>query len=99
MWAALGWDCEYEGGRWLLRVAYGEGDDLELSTLAADWPDAVGPPSLLDRYDALAALGFEVVEGGPGAWSWVEGMAPGGGLLLAGHAAVRPVVRLAQLGE
>lgn len=99
MWAALGWDSEREGGRWVLRIAYANGDEPALSTLAVEWPDAAGPPSLLDRYDALATLGFEVLEGGPGAWSWTEGMTDDGRPLLAGHADVRPVVQLAEHGD
>ncbi|MEU1117815.1 MULTISPECIES: hypothetical protein [unclassified Streptomyces] len=92
MWAALGWDSECEGGRWVLRIAYVNGDAPALSTLAVEWPDAAGPPSLLDRYDALAKLGLEVVHGGAEAWAWAEGMSVGGMPLLAGHAEVRPVV-------
>lgn len=94
MWAGLGWDAEHKGGRWVLRVATAVGEDVRLSTTALEWPSGASLPSLLDRYDALATLGYEVVQGGPGAWTWTEGMTHDGQPLLVGHTEVRPVVSL-----
>lgn len=100
MWAALGWDAEHEGGRWLLRIVSAVGDDVAMSSVGVEWSATMsGPPSLLDRYDALAELGFEVVHGGAEAWAWAEGMTASGCPLLAGHTEVRPVVRVAELSE
>jgi hypothetical protein len=64
--------------------------DLALSPLGITWPDA-GPPSLMQRYDALASLGYAVVEGGPGAWEWTERLGEHGRPLLVGLTAVRPL--------
>lgn len=49
------------------------------------------PPSLIQRYDALASLGFAVIEGGPGAWRWHEQLGDDGRTFLAAVADVRPL--------
>lgn len=99
MWAVLVWDAESDGGRWFLRLVTAVDDDVALSTRAVQWPPDAAPPSLLERYDALTTLGYEVVQGGPEAWAWSECLAMNGNIFLAGHAEVRPVVRFAELGK
>lgn len=40
--------------------------------MLARWESSPTPPALLARYDALAVLGFAVIEGGTDAWQWRE---------------------------
>ncbi|MFJ2259937.1 DUF6303 family protein [Streptomyces sp. NPDC087844] len=83
MRAVLGWSAE-EG--WIVKIVRPE---LELSPLAVTWPGATEPPGLGERYDALAMLGYAVVQGGPEAWDWHEGLGPAGQMFLAAYAEVR----------
>ncbi|MFC8265398.1 DUF6303 family protein [Streptomyces cinereoruber] len=94
--AVVSWaDPETGEGGWKLHLVT---DEWEASPAVASWPEAVGPPSLLDRYDALAALGYTVVEGGPEAWQWRERMQEGGHSCLYAYTSVRPLV-LADMTE
>ncbi|WP_432104879.1 hypothetical protein [Streptomyces sp. bgisy091] len=85
--ASVSWSAT-EPDRWELRTITPEG---ALSALVSVWPTPY-PPSLLERYDALAAIGFAVVEGGADAWTWRETLDDDGALLLVGGAGIRPVV-------
>lgn len=58
-------------GCWSVHVIHGE-DGRHTSEMAYKWVPGSPPPPLLARYDALASLGFAVVEGGIGAWRWHE---------------------------
>lgn len=84
--AALAWDSG--NSEWSLRIIRPE---WTASPMVVSWPVTSGPPSLLERYDALAGLGFAVVEGGPQAWEWTEAMDDQGAPLLVGYTAVRPL--------
>lgn len=84
--AALAWDSR--NGEWSLQIIRPE---WTASPMVVSWPATSGPPSLLERYDALAGLGFAVVEGGPQAWEWTEAMDDQGAPLLVGYTAVRPL--------
>ncbi|MGW1799159.1 DUF6303 family protein [Streptomyces sp. NPDC001984] len=87
MVAGVVWDPDE--GEWRLQTPR---QDLSgLSPIAASWPDLAGPPTLLQRYDALAALGLAVVRGGPEAWEWTEGTTDDGAVLLAAVTEVRPL--------
>jgi hypothetical protein len=69
-WAFLHWeDDRRPAPGWTLRVADEDGDVLALT---ASWSGTPEPPPLLTRYDALATLGFAVLEGGTEAWEWRE---------------------------
>ncbi|WP_411076651.1 DUF6303 family protein [Streptomyces sp. cmx-10-25] len=88
--AAVRWaDPEGGDGGWTLHLVTG---DWELSPARARWPEAVAPPSLMSRYDALAALGYAVTEGGPDAWQWQEKLDEDGRMFFFGYTAVRPLV-------
>ncbi|MFF5004114.1 hypothetical protein ACFY3G_14865 [Streptomyces phaeochromogenes] len=65
--------------------------DYELSPIMVLMPEAVGPPSLAERYDALATLGYVVVRGGPEAWDWLEGVGPMGETFVMAYTEVRPL--------
>ncbi|WP_405797231.1 DUF6303 family protein [Streptomyces sp. NBC_01506] len=88
--AAMRW-CVDDGDTepsWGLHILV---DSAEVSLMTARWPDALCPPTLLDRYDALAVLGYAVVRGGPEAWEWLETLDAAGGMFLAAYAEVRPL--------
>jgi hypothetical protein len=70
-WSALViWSTFYTPeGCWSMHLADGEGEESEVR---ARWDSRSTPPTLLERYDALAALGLAVVEGGAEAWQWTE---------------------------
>ncbi|ULR50587.1 DUF6303 family protein [Streptomyces deccanensis] len=84
--AMLGWSADIPpAGLWRLRIVLPSGD---YSMVYSEW-DQVGPPSLMQRYDALAGLGYAVVEGGPDAWRWGEGLSETGGLMVAATTPIR----------
>lgn len=85
MWAGCGWSGPDR--RWELYIVT---PGLERSAAVA-WPDVVAPPTLLDRFDALARLGYAVVEGGPEAWEWTERLDEQGRMLLVATTEVRPL--------
>ncbi|AVH59718.1 MULTISPECIES: DUF6303 family protein [Streptomyces] len=87
-YAGFGWSPD-NGGEWALHLA--RPDLSGLSPLSVTWPGQVGPPSLMQRYDALAALGYAVVRGGPEAWTWTEGADEQGNVMLAACTEVRPL--------
>lgn len=64
----------------------------EFSPVAVQWPRIWPPPSLLERYDGLAQLGFAVVTGGPEAWRWHEEATEQGEFVLGGIADIRPLL-------
>ncbi|MFI6895276.1 hypothetical protein ACIBM4_14280 [Streptomyces sp. NPDC050256] len=64
----------------------------QFSPMAVQWTRAWPPPSLLERYDGLAQLGFAVVAGGPEAWRWREETTEQGEFMLAGLADIRPLL-------
>jgi hypothetical protein len=69
-YASLTWSRDYDDdGCWSLHILDGQG---ETSPMLARWESSPTPPALLARYDALAVLGFAVVEGGVEAWEWHE---------------------------
>ncbi|MGV9281642.1 DUF6303 family protein [Streptomyces sp. NPDC003730] len=84
--AGFGWSGE--DGLWHLRIVRPE---IEQSPLKLVWDSATAPPSLADRYDGLASLGFAVVEGGPAAWEWCEEMDDAGRTHLIAVTEVRPL--------
>ncbi|MGW1039645.1 DUF6303 family protein [Streptomyces sp. NPDC002547] len=84
--AGFGWSPEE--GMWVLRLASPE---LQLEPVAWTWPAVAGPPSLMDRYDALAELGYAVVQGGPEAWRWTEHVDEEGRPYLMALTEVRPL--------
>ncbi|MEV0209434.1 DUF6303 family protein [Streptomyces sp. NPDC050788] len=84
--AGIGWAAEENA--WVLHLVRPE---LELEPISVAWPEHSGPPSLLDRYDALAELGFAVVQGGPEAWEWVEKADEQGRPYVFGWTEVRPL--------
>ncbi|GBQ01038.1 hypothetical protein SSP531S_24680 [Streptomyces spongiicola] len=90
--AVLDWTAPGTGGDvggWCLRIAPSV---RELSPVSFVWPPHVTfPPTLMERYDALASLGFAVVEGGAGAWEWHEGTWEDGSVVLMAYTAVRPL--------
>ena len=57
-------------GCWSVHII--DEDGLPTSGMAYKWVPGSPPPPLLDRYDALATLGFAVKEGGIEAWQWHE---------------------------
>ncbi|WP_322984643.1 DUF6303 family protein [Streptomyces sp. S584] len=57
-------------GCWSVHVINENG--LPTSDMAYKWVSGSPPPPLLDRYDALASLGYAVVDGGIGSWGWHE---------------------------
>ncbi|MBT2368842.1 hypothetical protein J7E88_26805 [Streptomyces sp. ISL-10] len=59
----------------------------ETSDIIAMWPSSATPPTLLACYDALASLGFAVVDGG----QWREHSTPDGEPLWVGHTPIRPL--------
>ncbi|MEU8532079.1 DUF6303 family protein [Streptomyces parvulus] len=84
-WAGFGWSGEHEV--WELVLA----DPETGLTSGLEWDDGAGPPSLMDRYDALAGLGYAVVQGGPEAWQWVEKLDEEGRLHLYATTEIRPL--------
>ncbi|MEU9641508.1 DUF6303 family protein [Streptomyces sp. NPDC048188] len=84
--AGFGWSGE--DGLWHLRIVRPE---IEQSPLEVVWDSATAPPSLADRYDGLATLGFAVVEGGPAAWVWSEELDDAGRTHLIAVTEVRPL--------
>lgn len=84
--AGFGWSPDDD--EWVLRIVRPE---LELSPLAVSWPETTAPPGLMERYDALATLGYAVVEGGPKAWTWAEAMDDEGRAILIAYTEVRPL--------
>lgn len=76
-----------EGG-WSLHIADQDG---EMSDALVVWDPSPTFVSLLDRYDALASLGFAVVEGGGAAWEWKEHDDGQGGTHWAGTTGIRPL--------
>lgn len=95
--AALVWsDHTKPGGVWTLSLVTAEG---EQSGNYLEWDEGAGLPSLLDRYDALASLGFTVVEGGPEGWRWKEQMDDAGKPLLGGLADIRPLAAAEVLAD
>ncbi|GHC26969.1 MULTISPECIES: DUF6303 family protein [Streptomyces rochei group] len=85
-WAACAWSGE--DGMWQLRIIRPE---IEVSPMTIVWEDAVRPPTLADRYDGLADLGYAVVTGGPDAWKWTETLDDVGRTYLSGITEVRPL--------
>lgn len=84
--AMLGWSAEIPpAGLWRLRIVLPSGS---YSKVYSEW-DQVGPPTLMQRYDALASLGYAVVEGGPDAWQWREGLSEEGALLVVATTPLR----------
>lgn len=87
--AHVTWSAEKDpAGSWYLYVADKHG---ESSDLVATWESAPRPPTLLERYDALAVLGFAVVEGGVEAWKWREAAGDDGENYFMGTADIRPL--------
>ncbi|MFG3231810.1 DUF6303 family protein [Streptomyces antibioticus] len=82
----FGWSSQERA--WVLYII---SPGLELSELSVSWPEAVAPPSLLERYDTLAELGYAVVQGGPEAWEWSEVADDRGEVFLLAYAEVRPL--------
>ncbi|GAB1329859.1 DUF6303 family protein [Streptomyces sennicomposti] len=90
-YACLAWVVEDGAGRWILYLALS--DLSRMSLIAVSWPGRSGPPSLLERYDALATLGYAVTEGGPNAWLWHEGLDDQGNAVVIAYTTVRPLRR------
>ncbi|WP_327430928.1 DUF6303 family protein [Streptomyces sp. NBC_01236] len=89
MRAFVAWTTHFDpAGGWSLHIADRDG---ELSPCVVTW-DTVAPPSLLARYDALADLGFAVVEGGTEAWTWKEYTADEGTAYFMGETDIRPLL-------
>jgi len=76
-----------EQGQWFLCL---ELEDGELMPVSIGW-ELPRMPSLMERYDALAYLGYAVVEGGAEAWEWTEGTCGDGSPVLGGRALIRPL--------
>ncbi|MEU2598444.1 DUF6303 family protein [Streptomyces hirsutus] len=70
-----------------MSLGFEEGDLLPVSV---GW-ELPRMPSLMERYDALAVLGYAVVEGGAEAWEWREGTLEDGSAGLLGRALIRPL--------
>ncbi|MDX3400070.1 DUF6303 family protein [Streptomyces sp. ME01-18h] len=84
--AACGWSGEDQ--RWHLRIVLPE---IVESPVEVFWEGAAAPPTLMDRYDGLADLGYAVVQGGPEAWEWCERLDDAGRTHLIGVTEVRPL--------
>jgi hypothetical protein len=84
--AVLAWTDRVVPG-WTLSTM---GRDGEQSDGHLRWEEPA-PPTLLERYNALATLGFAVVKGGPGAWRWHEQLGDDGAMFLSAVADVRPL--------
>lgn len=78
-----------EPGMWTLHLT-DEDTGATTDGLVA-WPPRPVPVSLVERYDALAAIGFAVVQGGPDAWTWRQATDDQGRTYLVGATAVRPL--------
>lgn len=77
-----------EPGAWTLHLVDETG---RMSAALMQWEPSPVPIPLLSRYDALAALGFTVVEGGARAWTWREAADDGEGSYFVGATPVRPL--------
>ena len=84
--ATVSWSSA-DPDRWELRTVTPDG---AISPLVSVWPDP-HPPTLLARYDALAGMGFNVLEGGADAWMWNETLTDEGDLLLVASTGIRPL--------
>ncbi|MFJ7780090.1 hypothetical protein [Streptomyces yangpuensis] len=76
-----------EGG-WTMHLVDEQG---VMSDVLMSWPAAASPLTLLQRYDALALVGYAPTVGGVDAWQWREGSSEGIGSYWVGTTAVRPV--------
>jgi hypothetical protein len=88
--ALLMWGAETPAdgeGRWRLCLGFEDGTVLPVSV---GWEKA-RVPSLMERYDALAYLGYAVIEGGAEAWKWREGVMDDGSTCLGADALIRPL--------
>lgn len=86
--AIVGWgEHSVPPGMWWLRLIM---SDETYSDDVIVW-DSPNPPSLLERYDRLAFLGYAALEGGPQAWKWYEELSDRGGLLVAAITRIRPL--------
>ncbi|MBM7091040.1 hypothetical protein JTP67_21350 [Streptomyces sp. S12] len=74
-------------GHWLLCLFYEDGERLPAHCV---W-EGQRVPSLMERYDALAAIGYAVVDGGAEAWGWHETVTEHGTPVLCAEARVRPL--------
>lgn len=76
-----------EGAWTLTTVIDGAGSEAWVN-----WDDKA-PPTLAERKEGLAALGFTVVDDSPDAWTWHEGLREGLGdlLVLAAATKIRPL--------
>ncbi|MGW4752001.1 DUF6303 family protein [Streptomyces chartreusis] len=83
-WEVSGQDPE---GQWRLFLGF---DDETVHPVCVGW-DFRRMPSLMERYDALAYMGYAVTEGGPEAWRWREAALPDGTAGLLGVADIRPL--------
>jgi hypothetical protein len=76
-----------EPGTWTLHLVDEHGT---MSEALITWDPSPVPIPLLSRYDALAAIGFAVVNGGPEAWTWRE-IPEGEGSYFVAVTPVRPL--------
>ncbi|GAA1557100.1 DUF6303 family protein [Streptomyces globosus] len=77
-----------EPAAWTLHIV---DEDGVMSEALFQWPCCSVPVPLLDRYDALAVIGFAPVTGGVEAWSWNECSREGAGSYFIATARVRPL--------
>lgn len=75
-------------GLWYMYITDKHG---EQSDLVPTWRTSPTPPPLVERYDALAALGYAVVEGGGEAWEWRERTGEDGREYFVGTTGIRPM--------